>query len=97
MRQHPRCAARIGYLPGGLSLPPNKSAGGYLHYLAALRGGVGAERIPELAKPFSLDLTKSIRGLSKGNKQKVGVVQAFMHAPQLLVLDEPTSGLDPFL
>jgi ABC-2 type transport system ATP-binding protein len=93
----PALRARVGYLPGELSLPPNKTAGGYLRYLAALRGGAGVDRIPELAERFSLDLTKSIRSLSKGNKQKVGVVQAFMHSPELLVLDEPTSGLDPFL
>lgn len=93
----PELRARVGYLPGELSLPPDKTTGGYLRYLAALRGGAGADRIPGLAERFSLDLTKPIRSLSKGNKQKVGVVQAFMHSPELLVLDEPTSGLDPFL
>jgi ABC-type multidrug transport system, ATPase component len=93
----PALRARVGYLPGELSLPPNKTAGGYLRYLAALRGGVGVDRIPGLAERFSLDVTQTMRSLSKGNKQKVGVVQAFMHSPELLILDEPTSGLDPFL
>lgn len=93
----PALRARVGYLPGELSLPPTKTAGGYLTYLAALRGGAGVTRIPQLAERFSLDLSKPMRGLSKGNKQKVGVVQAFMHSPELLILDEPTSGLDPFL
>jgi len=93
----PELRARVGYLPGELSMPPAKTAGGYLHYLAALRGGAGADRITSLADRFSLDLDRRIHGLSKGNKQKVGVVQAFMHSPELLILDEPTSGLDPLL
>ena len=53
--------------------------------------------MPELADRFGLDLGRTIRTLSKGNRQKIGVVQAFMHGPELLVLDEPTSGLDPLL
>ena len=56
-----------------------------------------AARVDELAQRFDLDLTRRIGSLSKGNRQKVGLVQAFMHRPPLLVLDEPTSGLDPFL
>jgi ABC-2 type transport system ATP-binding protein len=89
--------ARIGYLPGELAMTGRTTAGTYLHHLAALRGGAGRDRITVLADRFGLDLDRPIRGLSKGNKQKVGVVQAFMHAPELLVLDEPTSGLDPLL
>jgi ABC-2 type transport system ATP-binding protein len=89
--------ARIGYLPGELAMAGRRTAGESLRYLAALRGGAGADRIGPLAERFGLDLDRPIRGLSKGNKQKVGVVQAFMHRPELLVLDEPTSGLDPLL
>jgi ABC-2 type transport system ATP-binding protein len=89
--------ARIGYLPGELAMGGRRTAGEALRYLAGLRGGAGAERIGPLAERFGLDLDRPIRGLSKGNKQKVGVVQAFMHRPELLVLDEPTSGLDPLL
>ncbi len=89
--------SRIGYLPGELSMAGAQTAGDALRYLARLRGGAGADRIGPLAERFGLDLTRPIRGLSKGNKQKVGIVQAFMHAPELLVLDEPTSGLDPLL
>jgi ABC-2 type transport system ATP-binding protein len=88
---------RIGYLPGELAMRGRQSAGDLLRHLAALRGGAGLDRIGPLAERFGLDLDRSIRGLSKGNKQKVGVVQAFMHSPELLVLDEPTSGLDPLL
>ena len=88
---------RIGYLPGELAMTGRQTAGTLLRHLAALRGGFGTERIGPLAERFGLDLDRPIRGLSKGNKQKVGVVQAFMHAPELLILDEPTSGLDPLL
>lgn len=88
---------RIGYLPGELALRGRRTAGELLRHLAALRAGAGAERIEPLAERFGLDLDRPVRTLSKGNKQKVGVVQAFMHDPQLLVLDEPTSGLDPLL
>jgi ABC-2 type transport system ATP-binding protein len=93
----PGLRGRIGYLPGELSFPARMSAGEYLGYLAALRGGRGGRRVGELAERLSLDLSRPLRALSKGNKQKVGLVQAFMHDPELLVLDEPTSGLDPLL
>lgn len=89
--------ALVGYLPGELSLPADTTAGHHLAYLARLRGGAGTDRIPVLAERFGLDLSTRVRALSKGNKQKVGIVQAFMHRPELLVLDEPTSGLDPLL
>jgi ABC-2 type transport system ATP-binding protein len=92
-----RLRRRIGYLPGELAMRGRQTAGAVLHHLANLRGGSGAERIAPLAERFGLELDRPIRGLSKGNKQKVGVVQAFMHAPELLILDEPTSGLDPLL
>jgi len=89
--------ARLGYLPGELTLAGRVAAGAHLHHLAALRGGRGRERIAPLAERFGLDLARPVRALSRGNKQKVGVIQAFMHAPDLLILDEPTSGLDPLL
>ncbi len=93
----PALRSRIGYLPGELVLPGKRKAGEYLAHLANLRGGAGADLVEPLAKRFGLDLDKPIKSLSKGNKQKVGVVQAFMHRPELLILDEPTSGLDPLL
>jgi ABC-2 type transport system ATP-binding protein len=68
-----------------------------LSHLAHLRGGVPAARIADLAERLSLRLDVPIKSLSKGNRQKVGLVQAFMHEPEVLILDEPTSGLDPFL
>jgi ABC-2 type transport system ATP-binding protein len=93
----PALRARIGYLPGELAMTGRKTAGEHLDQLARLRRGAGQDRIRPLAERFGLDLDRPIRGLSKGNKQKVGVVQAFMHDPELLILDEPTSGLDPLL
>ena len=93
----PELRRRIGYLPGELAMTGRVTAGELLHDLARLRGGAGGDRIRPLADRFGLDLDRPIRSLSKGNKQKVGVVQAFMHAPELLILDEPSSGLDPLL
>ncbi len=94
---HPEVRARIGYLPGELHMDGKQTGRRHLEYLASLRGGAGLDRIEPLAERFRLDLDRPFRGLSKGNKQKVGVVQAFMHTPELLILDEPTSGLDPLL
>jgi len=88
---------RIGYLPGDFVVDGRQTAGELLTYLGNLRGGVPRTRIAALAARLDLDLTARIRSLSKGNRQKVGVVQAFMHEPELLILDEPTSGLDPLL
>ena len=93
----PGLRARIGYLPGELALTGRTTARAYLEHLAALRGGRGRRRIAPLAERFGLDLERPLRALSKGNRQKVGVIQAFMHAPELLILDEPSSGLDPLL
>lgn len=89
--------ARIGYLPGELPFAGRQSAGDLLRFLGHLRGGVAQSRIDALAHRFELDLAKPVRALSKGNKQKVALVQAFMHEPELLILDEPSSGLDPLM
>jgi ABC-2 type transport system ATP-binding protein len=93
----PHLRARLGYLPGELSLPERATGDEVLRHLAAVRGGRGADRIVPLAERFLLDLSKPVRALSKGNKQKIGVIQALMHRPELALLDEPTSGLDPLL
>ncbi|MFD0746354.1 ABC transporter ATP-binding protein [Phytohabitans flavus] len=88
---------RIGYLPGELMFEGREKVRDLLTFFADARGGVPARRIQDLAERFELDLSRTIRSLSKGNKQKVGLVQAFMHEPELLILDEPTSGLDPLM
>jgi ABC-2 type transport system ATP-binding protein len=88
---------RVGYLPGDFTALGTQTGRELLTHLAHLRGGVAAGRIDALAGRLELDLSKRIGKLSKGNRQKVGVVQAFMHEPELLLLDEPTSGLDPIM
>ncbi len=88
---------RIGYLPGDFVVDGKQTVNELLTYLGNLRGGVPRDRVTALAGRLDLDLSAKIRSLSKGNRQKVGVVQAFMHQPELLILDEPTSGLDPLL
>ena len=88
---------RLGYLEGDFVVDGRQSGHELLTYLGHLRGGVPAARITGLADRLRLDLGRPIGTLSKGNRQKVGLVQAFMHDPELLVLDEPTAGLDPFL
>jgi ABC-2 type transport system ATP-binding protein len=88
---------RIGYLPGDLALYPKLTAHETLTYLGALRGGVPERAVTVLSERLGLDLDRPVGTLSHGNRQKVGLVQAFMHEPELLVLDEPTGGLDPLL
>jgi ABC-2 type transport system ATP-binding protein len=89
--------AHIGYLPGELRLDPRYTTNEVVEFFGALRGGVDRARVNALLERFGLDPTRRIRELSTGNRRKVGIVQAFMHGPELLILDEPTSGLDPLL
>jgi ABC-2 type transport system ATP-binding protein len=88
---------RIGYLPGDLHLYERLTPRELLRYFAALRGLDGLGEGEKLAERFELELDRPIRALSKGNRQKVGLVQAFLHRPDLLLLDEPTAGLDPLV
>jgi ABC-2 type transport system ATP-binding protein len=87
----------VGYLPGDLRLSDRLTAREQLDSLARLRGSVDEALRTELCERLQVDLDRPIRQLSKGNRQKVGIVQAFMHRPELVVLDEPTAGLDPLL
>jgi len=93
----PEIRKRIGYLPADLKLPPSYRGCDVIDYFGALRGGGHEERAAELVERFGLDPRRPIGDLSTGNRRKVGIVQAFMNAPDLLILDEPTSGLDPLL
>jgi ABC-2 type transport system ATP-binding protein len=89
---------RTGYLPGELSLESNLRVEGQLRYYNDLRGKKADwGHVRALAQRMELDLAMPIKNLSKGNKQKVGVVQALMHRPELMLLDEPTAGLDPLM
>jgi ABC-2 type transport system ATP-binding protein len=87
----------VGYLPADLPIDPRYTAGDVVDFYGRLRGGVGAASVASLLDRFELDPTRPVGELSTGNRRKVGIVQAVMHRPELLILDEPTSGLDPLL
>ncbi|MEO7446836.1 MAG: ABC transporter ATP-binding protein [Humibacillus sp.] len=87
----------IGYLPGELALFPRLTGRETLERLGSVRGLTSTSLRDELIERLGAEVDQPVRTLSKGNRQKLGLVQAFMHRPRLLVLDEPTSGLDPLL
>jgi ABC-2 type transport system ATP-binding protein len=87
---------RVGYLPGDFSAYRRMTGRGYLEFFAALRG-LGPSSFEGLADRLGCDLEPRIASLSHGNVQKLGLIQALMHQPELLVLDEPTQGLDPLV
>ncbi|MEV4736737.1 MULTISPECIES: ABC transporter ATP-binding protein [unclassified Microbacterium] len=92
---------RLGYVPGELRLDGRSSGHRMLSFYAQVSGAhdtaATLRTARELADRLGVDLNRPVRTLSKGNKQKVGLIQAFMHRPELLILDEPTSGLDPLV
>ncbi len=88
---------RVGFLPGDFALYPKLTGRAMLDYLAELRGGVDPHVRDSLVERFGADIDRPIRNLSTGNRQKIGLVQAFMHEPELLILDEPIAGLDPLV
>jgi ABC-2 type transport system ATP-binding protein len=88
---------RVGFLPGDLALYPKLTGRAVLDYLAELRGGVDRRVRDSLVERFEAELDRPVRQLSTGNRQKLGLVQAFMHEPELLILDEPIAGLDPLV
>jgi ABC-2 type transport system ATP-binding protein len=88
---------RVGYLPGEFDLYDRLTGTDTLRYFANLRGGVNPAYVAELVERLDLDPSRRFREYSKGNKQKVGLIVALQHKPDLLILDEPTSGLDPLV
>jgi len=88
---------RIGYLPGEFALYDRLTGGQHLEYFANLRGGVDPAFQASLVERFDLDPSRKFKEYSKGNKQKVALVIALQHRPELLMLDEPTAGLDPLV
>ena len=89
-----RIQRSVGYLPGELACPSDLTGRAFLDFVAAMRGARDHRRRDELTEFFELDPSARIRSMSKGTKQKLGIVAAFMGAPDVLLLDEPTSGLD---
>jgi ABC-2 type transport system ATP-binding protein len=87
----------IGYVPGDLAMYPNLTGKDTLTYFANLRGGVDWDFVDSLAERLDADLSKKVGDLSSGNRQKVGLIQAFMNKPDVLIMDEPSSGLDPLV
>ncbi len=97
-KQGVQARRRIGYLPGELALYGSMRASQFFEMYASLQNnGAARDTWKGLAERLDLDATRRIRQLSRGNRQKVGVVAAFMNKPDLLILDEPTSGLDPLM
>ncbi len=86
---------KVGYLPGDMPQFGSLRGREVVAYLGGLRGGADPQIVRSIAERFDLDLSRRFREYSSGNKQKLGIVLAFMHKPELLILDEPTSGLDP--
>ncbi len=88
---------RVGNLPGDVSFYDSLKGIEVLNLLASFRGPTGAKRLKELTERLNLDLSRVVRTYSHGMKQKLALIQAFMHDPELLILDEPTEGLDPLM
>ena len=88
---------RTSYLSGDFTLPSNLTGSEVLDWLSSLRPETPPVRRAELVERFAVQLDRPMKQLSKGNRQKIGLVQAFQHAPELVILDEPTSGLDPLI
>lgn len=93
----PRIQKTLGYIPGEISFIESMNGDEYLKFISEMRGGNNMRRQKELTDMFEFSPKGSIKKFSKGMKQKLGIVAAFMHDPEVLILDEPTSGLDPLM
>jgi ABC-2 type transport system ATP-binding protein len=96
-RDAARIQAKVGYLPGEIALMENMNGASLIQLISDMRRLKDKKRRDELIERFQFDPDVPIRKMSKGMKQKVGIVLAFMHDPSILILDEPTSGLDPLM
>jgi len=96
-RDRTKIAARVGYLPGDVRFLSRQSGRAFLNFCDYARGGTSAAEMTRLAGRFQLDLDRRIRDYSRGMKQKLGLIQALMHRPELMILDEPGTALDPLV
>lgn len=96
-RQAPEIQRFMGYLPGEIAFLDGMTGRQFLRFLSRMRGTRDPIRQKELEEMFEIDLSGRIKRYSKGMKQKVGIIAAFMSDPQVIILDEPTSGLDPLM
>lgn len=96
-RERDKIQGRLGYIPGEISFFDDMSGTEYLKFIADYRGAGAENRQKELLERFELNPRGKIKKMSKGMKQKIGIVAAFLHDPEILILDEPTSGLDPLM
>lgn len=95
--QAPEIQRILGYVPGEIAFLDGMKGHDFLKFLSRMRGTNNKKYVDELFDRFDVDPTGKIKKLSKGNKQKLAIIAAFMHDPKVLVLDEPTSGLDPLM
>ncbi|WNQ11408.1 ABC transporter ATP-binding protein [Paenibacillus aurantius] len=96
-KEQGKVQAYVGYLPGEIAFIEGMTGKSFLDFMAAMQGGKDSSRRARLIERLQFDVNTPIRKMSKGMKQKVGIVAAFMHDPEVIILDEPTSGLDPLM
>ncbi len=96
-RESDRIQKTLGYIPGEINFFDDMTGTEFLRFIAKYKGITNLDRQKELIERFELDPSGKIKKMSKGMKQKIGIITAFMHDPDILILDEPTSGLDPLM
>ena len=89
--------SKLGYLPGEIAFMDEMKGDDFINFIADMKSIKNKNRIKELIDIFELDANRKINKMSKGTKQKIGIVCAFMNEPEVAILDEPTSGLDPLM
>lgn len=96
-RAMPSARSSVGFLPGDLTLHERSTGRDWLSFQAEMRSGVDEQRLQSLCESLEADLDEPLRNLSSGNRQKIGIINALMHKPDLVIMDEPASGLDPMI